>query len=53
VSVENDKHSGLPSTSKQQKMLKTFKNSSTKTIAKQSMNSQTPLVSVADFARRS
>jgi hypothetical protein len=38
---------------KQQKMLKKFENSSTKTVAEQSMNSQTPLGSVMEFARRS
>jgi hypothetical protein len=39
--------------SKRQKMLKKFKNSSTKTIAEQSMSSQTLLGSVMEFARRS
>jgi hypothetical protein len=42
VSVE-DERSGSPSTSKTKKMLKKFENSSTKTIAEQSMSSQTPL----------
>jgi hypothetical protein len=36
-----------------QKMLKKFENSSTKTIAEQSMSSQTPLESVMEFAKRS
>jgi hypothetical protein len=39
--------------SKGQKMLKKFENSSTKTIAEQSMSLQTPLQSVMEFARRS
>jgi hypothetical protein len=43
VSVEDDERSGQPSTSKRQKMLKKFENSSTKTVAEQSMSSQTPL----------
>jgi hypothetical protein len=38
---------------KQQKMLKKFKNSSTKTVTEQSMSSQTLLESVMEFARRS
>jgi hypothetical protein len=37
---------------KRQKMLKKFKNSYMKTIAEQSMSSQTLLVSVMEFARR-
>jgi hypothetical protein len=37
---------------KRQKMLKKFINSLTKTIAEQSMSSQTPLGSVMEFARR-
>jgi hypothetical protein len=36
---------------KRQKMLKKFVNSSTKTVAEQSMSSQTPLRSVMEFAR--
>jgi hypothetical protein len=36
-----------------QKMLKKFENSSTKTVAEQSMRSQIPLGSVMEFARRS
>jgi hypothetical protein len=36
---------------KRQKMLKKIENSSTKTVAEQSMNSQTPLGSVMEFAR--
>jgi hypothetical protein len=35
-----------------QKMFKKFENSSTKTVAGQSMGSQTPLGSVMEFARR-
>jgi hypothetical protein len=38
---------------KQQKMLKKFENPSTKTVAEQSMSSQTPLGSGMEFARRS
>jgi hypothetical protein len=38
---------------KQQKMLKKFENSSTKTVAEQYMSSQTLLGSVMEFARRS
>jgi hypothetical protein len=38
---------------KQEKMLKTFENSSTKTVTEQSMRLQTPLGSVMEFARRS
>jgi hypothetical protein len=35
-----------------QKMLKTFENPSTKTVAKQSVSLQTPLGSVIEFANR-
>jgi hypothetical protein len=52
VSVEDDKHQGNQATAKQQKMLKKFKNSSMKTVAKQSMSLQIPLVSVMEFARK-
>jgi hypothetical protein len=38
---------------KRQKMLKTFKNSSTKTVAEKTMSSQTPLGSVMEFSMRS
>jgi hypothetical protein len=38
---------------KRQKMLKKFENASTKTVAEQSMSSQTPLGSVVEFAKRS
>jgi hypothetical protein len=49
VSVEDDERSGRPSTKKkQQKIFTKFQNSSTKTIAEQSMTSQTPLASVMD-----
>jgi hypothetical protein len=53
VSVEDDKRSGQPSTSKRQKMLKKFENSSTKTIGEQSMSSQTQFGSVMEFVWRS
>ena len=38
---------------KRHKMLKKFENSSMKTIAEQSVSSQTSLVSVTEFAKRS
>jgi hypothetical protein len=53
VSVEDDERWGDQATVKRQKMLKKFENSSTKTIAKRSMSSQTPLGSVTEFAGRS
>jgi hypothetical protein len=37
---------------KPQEMFKKFENSSTKTIAEQSVSSQTPLGSVMEFSRR-
>jgi hypothetical protein len=43
---------GNQTSTKQQKMLKKFKNLSMKTAAEQSMSSQTPLGSVKEFARR-
>jgi hypothetical protein len=43
---------GNQASAKQQKMLKKFKNSSTKTVTKQSMSLQTMLGSVMEFARR-
>jgi hypothetical protein len=46
VSVEDDEHSGRPSTSKMTENVGKIKNTSTKTIAKQSLSSQTPLGSV-------
>jgi hypothetical protein len=52
VSVEDDERSAK-APAKPQKMLKKFENSSTNTITKQSMISQTPLGSVMEFARRS
>jgi hypothetical protein len=53
-SVEDDEHSGLPSTSKMtEKWWKKFENSSTKNVAEQYMSSHTPLRSVMEFARRS
>jgi hypothetical protein len=53
VSVEDDERSRRPSTTKLQKMLKKFENSLMKTITKQSLNPQTPLGLVMEFARRS
>jgi hypothetical protein len=44
---------GDQATAKRDKMLQEFKNSSTKTIAEQSVNLQAPLASVMEFARRS
>jgi hypothetical protein len=52
VSVEDDEPAVQPSTEKRQKLSKQFENSSTKTVAEQSMSSQTPLGSVMEFARR-
>jgi hypothetical protein len=53
LSIEDDERSGQSSTSKMIEMLKKFENSSTKTIDKQSMSSQTLLGSVMEFVRRS
>jgi hypothetical protein len=53
VSVADDERSGRPSTNKTREMFKKSENSSTKTVAKRSMSSQTPLGSVMEFARRS
>jgi hypothetical protein len=53
VPVEDDESSGRPGTSKTTENVEQFQNSSTKTIAKQSMSWQTPLGSVVEFARRS
>jgi hypothetical protein len=54
VSTEDDERSGRPNTTiKTKKDVKKFDNSSTKSIAEQSMSSQTPLGSVMKFARRS
>jgi hypothetical protein len=44
---------GNQAPAKRQQMLKKYKNSSTKTVAEQSMSLQTPLGSVMDFAGRS
>jgi hypothetical protein len=44
---------GHQAPAKRQKMLKKFENSSTKTIAEQSMSLQILLQSVMEFARRS
>jgi hypothetical protein len=49
VSVEDDEHSGLPSISKTTENIKEFESSSTKTVAEQSVNSQTPLGPVMEF----
>jgi hypothetical protein len=53
VSVEDDERSGRRSTSKTIENIETFVNSSMKTVAEQSMGSQTPLGSVMEFAKRS
>jgi hypothetical protein len=53
ISVEDDKSSGWPSTSKMRETLKKFNNSSWKTVDEQSMSLQTPLGPVMEFARRS
>jgi hypothetical protein len=42
---------GGQTTAKPQKMLKKFDNSSTKTVAEQSMSSQTPLGSAIEISR--
>jgi hypothetical protein len=53
VSVENDESSGRPSINKTRENVEKIENSSTKTVVKQLINSQTPLGSVMKFARRS
>jgi hypothetical protein len=53
VSPEDDERSGQSSTSKTTENVEKTENSSKKTVAKQSMSSQTPLGSVMEFARRS
>jgi hypothetical protein len=53
VLVEGDERSGQPGVSKTTENVKKFENSSTKTVAEQSMSLQTPLVSIMKFARRS
>jgi hypothetical protein len=54
VSFEDDKVQGDQALAKRQKMLKKkFENSSTKTVAEQSMSWQTPPESVMEFVRRS
>jgi transposase len=53
VSLEDDKRSGRPSTSKTTEIVEKIVNSTTKTVAEQSMSSQTPLGSVVEFAWRS
>jgi hypothetical protein len=51
VSVEDDEHSGRPSTRKMtENVEKKIENSSTKTVAEQSMSSQTLLGSILEFA---
>jgi hypothetical protein len=52
VSVEDDEHSGRPSNSKMTENVEKFENSSMKTVAEQSMISQTLLGSVRELARR-
>jgi hypothetical protein len=53
VSVGDDEHSWQPSTSKMTENVEKFENSSTKTVTKQSMSSQTQVGSVMEFTRRS
>jgi hypothetical protein len=53
VSVEDDRRSGRPSTSKTTENVEKTENSSMKTVAEQSMTSQTSLGSVMEFARKS
>jgi hypothetical protein len=52
VSLEDNERSGRPSTSKTTENVKKFVNSSTKTVAEQSMSSQTPLGPVMEFAKK-
>jgi hypothetical protein len=52
VSVEDDECSGQPSTSKMIENVEKTEYSSTKTISKQFMSSQTLLGAVKEFARR-
>jgi hypothetical protein len=53
VSVEDDEHSGRPSSSKMTENAKKFENLSTKTVAGQSMSLRTPLGSAMELTRRS
>jgi hypothetical protein len=53
VSVEDDELPGRPSTSRMTENVEKFENSSMKTIAEQSMSSQTPFGSVMECARGS
>jgi hypothetical protein len=53
VSFEDDNVQGNQAPAKRQKMLKKLENSSTKTVAEQSMSLQTLLASVTALARRS
>jgi hypothetical protein len=53
VSAEMTNTQSSQAPAKRQKMLKKFQNSSTKTVAEQSMSSQTLLGSVMEFAKRS
>jgi hypothetical protein len=52
VSVEDNERSGRPSTSKTTGNVEKIENSSTKTVAEQSMSSQTPFRLVMEFAMR-
>jgi hypothetical protein len=53
VSVKDDEYLGNQAPAELQKMLKKFKNLSTKTTTEQSMSSQTLLGSLMEFSRRS
>jgi hypothetical protein len=53
MSVEDDKRSGQPSTSRMTENVDKLENSSMKIVTEQSMSLQTPLGSVVEFARRS
>jgi hypothetical protein len=52
VSDKDEERSERPCTSKQQKMLKKFKNSSRKTVIEQSTSLRTPARSIMEFASR-
>jgi hypothetical protein len=52
VSLEDGKRSGNQAPAEWQKMLKNFEDSSTKTVAKQSISSQILLGSVMELVRR-
>jgi hypothetical protein len=53
VSVQKTNFQGDEAPAKRQKMLKKLENSSTKTVAEQSMSLKTPLGSVMEFASKS